>query len=147
VAVIWRVLESVHGHLGALAVVALVHPAILLRRGLPLSRGARWAVALSTATTLAAFGLGVGIYEQYRATVKRDVFAASRTVGFLFETKEHVGYAVAALALGACVAALVAPPQAVAVRRAAAAAYAIGAVLCLVVAGLGTFVASVAGFP
>jgi hypothetical protein len=144
---IWRVLESVHGHLGALAVVALLHPAILLRRGLPPSRGTRWAIGLTTAVTLAAFGLGVGIYEQYRATVKREVFAASRTVGFLFETKEHVAYAVAALALGAGVAALLAPPEAVAVRRAAAAAYAAGALLCLVVAALGTFVASVAGFP
>ena len=43
-----RLLESVHGHLGVLTAVALVHPAILLRRGLPLSRGARWSVWLTT---------------------------------------------------------------------------------------------------
>jgi hypothetical protein len=145
-AVIWRVLESIHGHLGVLAVAALLHPAILLRRGLPLSRGARWSVGLTTLVTLLAFGLGVGIYEQYRATVKRGVFLESRAMGFLFETKEHLGFAVAALALGAGVAAWLAPPAAVSVRRACAAAYAAAALLCAIVVVLGTLVASTHGF-
>ena len=143
---IWRVIESVHGHFGVLAAIALLHPAILLRRGLPLSRGARWSVGLTTVCTAVAFCLGVGIYEHYRETVKRGVFLESATIGFLFETKEHLGFAVIALALGAGVAALVAPASAAGVRRACALIYAAAAFLCAVVVALGTFVASTKGF-
>jgi hypothetical protein len=67
-------------------------------------------------------------------------------VGFHFETKEHLGFTVAALALGAGVAAWLAPPSAVSVRRACAAAYAAAALLCLIVVVLGTLVASTHGF-
>ena len=143
---IWRVLESVHGHFGVLAAIALLHPAILLRRGLPLSRGARWSIGLTTLVTALAFGLGVGIYEHYRETAKRAIFVESRTIGLLFETKEHLGFAVIALALGAGVAALIAPPSAVGVRRACAVTYAAAAILCAVVVALGTLVASTQGF-
>jgi len=143
---IWRVLESVHGHFGVLAAIALLHPAILLRRGLPLSRGARWSIGLTTLVTALAFGFGVGIYEHYRETAKRAVFVENETIGFLFETKEHLGFAVMALALGAGIASLVAPPSAVGVRRACALTYAAAAMLCAVVVALGTLVASTQGF-
>lgn len=143
---IWRVLESVHGHFGVLAAIALLHPAILLRRGLPLSRGARWSIGLTTLVTALAFAFGVGIYEHYRETAKRAIFIESRTIGLLFETKEHLGFAVMALALGAGIAALVAPPSAVGVRRACALTYAAAAILCAVVVALGTLVASTQGF-
>jgi hypothetical protein len=141
-----RILESIHGHFGALAVIALVHPAIVLRRGCPLSRGARLSVWLTTLTCGAAFGLGVFIYGDYRALVKADLFRISAHVGFLFETKEHLAFATLALALGAGAAALLAPPEAREVRRLSAVLYAAAAVLCLVVAALGTFVRSVHGF-
>jgi hypothetical protein len=142
----WRVLEAVHGHFGILAIAALLHPAILLRRGSPLSRGARWSIALTTLATAIAFGMGVGIYEHYRATAKRVIFLEDRTIGLLFETKEHLGFAVIALALGACLAALVAPRSAVGVRRACALTYVAASILCGVVVALGTLVASVQGF-
>ena len=46
-----RLLESLHGHFGILAAVALMHPAILLRRGRALSRGMRWSIGLTAAVT------------------------------------------------------------------------------------------------
>lgn len=142
----WRLLESAHGYLGVLAVVALLHPAILLRRGQPLSRGARWSVALTTLVTALAFGFGVGIYEHYRATAKRVIFLENRTIGLLFETKEHLGFAIIALALGAGLAALVAPRAAVDLRRACALTYVAASILCAVVVVLGAVVASTQGF-
>lgn len=141
-----RLLESVHGHLGALAVIALVHPAILMRRGRPLSRGVRLSVWLTTVVCGAAFGLGVSIYGDYRALVKADLFRASVRAGFLFETKEHLAFATLALALAAGASALLAPPEATEIRRLSAALYAAAAVLCLVVASLGTFIQSIHGF-
>lgn len=142
-----RLLAGLHGHLGVLLAAALIHPAILLRHGRPLSRGMRWAIGLTTLLTMLAFGLGLALYEDYRATVKRTLFATSAPTGLLFETKEHLAYAVLTLALGAGVCALVAPRGGRALRRAAAAAYAAAALLCLIVVGLGTVVAATQGFP
>lgn len=142
-----RILETVHGHLGILAAVALAHPAILLWRGRALTRGLWWSVVLTTGLTVLAFGTGLLIYEDYRTEVKRGLFLESPVVGYLFETKEHVAWAVLVLALGAGFAALVAPRRARRVRRAAAIAYVVAAVVCLVTVGLGTYVAAVAGFP
>ncbi|MAQ18372.1 MAG: hypothetical protein CMN30_26685 [Sandaracinus sp.] len=141
-----RLLESVHGHLGILAAVALLHPAWLLRRGRPLSRGMRWSVGLTAAITSAAFALGLSIYEPYRDQVKRRLFAHARDAGWLFETKEHLAFAVIALTLGATVAAFAAPRDDRRLRRWAAGAYAAAALLCFVVVALGTYVASLRTF-
>jgi heme A synthase len=149
--VLLRLLESLHGHFGVLAAVALIHPAWLLRRGKPLSRGARWSVGLTALVTTAAFSLGLSIYESYRETVKRQLFAFSREAGWLFETKEHLAFAVISLTLGATAAAFATArqrtPEARRIRRMAAAAYAAAAILCLVVVALGTYVASLRSFP
>ncbi|MBO6937149.1 MAG: hypothetical protein JJ863_19420 [Deltaproteobacteria bacterium] len=146
-----RLLESLHGHFGILAAVALMHPAWLLRRGKPLSRGARWSVGLTAVVTSVAFGLGLFIYEPYREIVKRQLFAFDRGAGWLFETKEHLAFAVIALTMGATVAAFATArqrtPEARRIRRFSAAAYGAAAVLCLVVVALGTYVASLRSFP
>lgn len=142
-----RLLETVHGHFGILAAVALLHPAILLRRGKALTRGGRWSIALTTALTVLAFGSGLVIYEGYRSEVKRGLFLENPTVGYLFETKEHVAFAVMALALGAGIAALAAPRPARRVRKASAVVYAVAAAICFVTVGLGSYVSAVAGFP
>lgn len=137
---------SLHGVFGVLAVAALVHPAILLRRGRPLSRGLRWSIGLTAAVTSIAFAWGVAIYEPYREVVKRPLFVADRAAGLLFETKEHLAFAVLALTLGASVCAFVAPRARADLRRLAAALFAGAAVLALVVASLGLYVSSVASF-
>ncbi|MBX3251220.1 MAG: hypothetical protein KF901_28845 [Myxococcales bacterium] len=145
--ILWRVLESVHGLFGVLAVAALLHPAILLREGVPLSRGARWSVGLTGAVTAAAFGLGVGIYEAYREHVKRGLFQYDRAAGLLFETKEHLAWAVVVLALGGAAAGLLAPPRDRRLRQLAALSFAGAAALCVVVVALGVYVSSLRGFP
>ncbi len=145
--ILQRILESVHGLFGVLAAAALLHPAISLRRGLPLSRGMRWSLGLTTAVVAGAFALGLTIYEDYRGVVKRGLFAKAPEVGFLFETKEHLAFAVLALALGGGVAALVAPRDGRELRRAAGTLFALAFVGCCVVVGLGVYIAAVASFP
>lgn len=142
-----RLLESVHGSFGVLAAAALLHPALLLWRGRPMTRRTRWSVGLTLGLVATAFTFGLSIYASYRYQVRRHLFAFHPTVGLLFETKEHLAYATLALALGAGVAAFAAPPRAVALRRAAARVFAAAALVCLTVAALGTYVASVRGFP
>lgn len=143
---ILRLLESVHGHLGVLAAAALLHPAILLRRGRPLSRGLRWSLGLTTAVVTLAFATGLFIYDDYRDLVRPALLLEHYDTALLFETKEHIAWAVVSLALGGGVAALSAPPGAKRIRQAAAAFYGVAALLCLVTVGLGTWIAAVGGF-
>lgn len=143
----WLVLlQSVHGYFGVAALALLVHPAILLRTGKPMSRGQRWAVALATIVTAVAFSAGIYIYEDYRSLVKRTLFTKARDMGYLFESKEHLAFCVASLALGAGIAALMAPRSAGSLRRGAAVLFGVAAVLCFVVVTMGLAVSSVAGF-
>lgn len=142
----WRILESLHGHAGVLAAAALAHPAILLRNGAPLSWRSRWSVGLTAGFVVAAFASGLFIYGAYVEKLRVQLFLQSERAGLLFETKEHLAFAVTSLALGAGVCALAAPRGARALRRAAAAAFGVAAVLCLCTAGLGTYISSVHGF-
>ena len=130
-----------------LALALSFHPAILLWRGLPLSRGGRWAAALSGALTSLAFALGVAIYGPYRSLVKPSLFAADPAAGWLFETKEHLAYVAVATALGATLLALLAPRSADGLRRAAARLYLAAAIAMLITALIGTWVAAIRGFP
>jgi hypothetical protein len=142
-----RIVEAVHGHVGFLAAAALYHPAILLRRGQQLSRGARYALALSTGFAVAAFSLGISIYEGYRSVVKQNLFRINMDAGFSFETKEHLAFIVVVLAVGAMVCAFSAPKEARSLRQAAAATYLTAALLATTVCILGTYVAAVHTFP
>lgn len=142
-----RLLEAIHGHAGVLACIALLHPAWFLRRGKPLRTAVRVSVALTLALTTTAFALGNYIYEDYRATVKRALFLESRTLGFLFETKEHLAFVVFALTLSASIAALIAPKEAATARQWAAAQFLVAGLLCLAVNILGTVIAATKGFP
>ncbi len=137
---------TVHGALGVLAAAALTHPALLLRKGGPPSRRSRWLFGLLGLLTLAAYSLGLAIYGDYRAQVKRRLFEASVRAGLLFETKEHLAFVVLALTLGAAFAALVAPPPAREIRRTAALLLGLAACVCLIAVGLGIYVSSVRSF-
>ncbi len=141
-----RVLQSVHGQLGVLATAALLHPALLLRRGQRPSRRGRWALVLSAGFAVLAWSAGVFIYPDYRRVVKRPLFHLSTEAGLLFEVKEHFAVAVVCLALGGLVAALVAPAGERAIRRAAALMFALASALSALVVGLGVYVASIHGF-
>jgi hypothetical protein len=95
-----RLVERVHGHLGLLSVAVLAHPAIVLRRA---HRRAHLAVTLAVIFPALTAALGVWLYGPYRSELKQRVFIESRTMGNLFERKEHLAFGVVALAVaGAC---------------------------------------------
>jgi hypothetical protein len=142
-----RVLERIHGHLGWLAVAALLHPAILLRNP---KRRARLAVGLAAGVTLVTSLMGGYIYPVYRERLKQHIFIATPRIGWLFERKEHLAVGAVALALVGCVAHLALPlfddrtrpTVAVLAHRAFVAAF----LLALAVAVLGVTVASYKSF-
>ncbi len=89
-----RVVEHIHGHAGWLTAVALVHPAIVLRR----NRGGAWAVGLSTALVTAVSAVGVWLYPAYCDQLKQGIFQKAPSIGLLFERKEHLAFAAVAFA-------------------------------------------------
>ncbi len=138
-----RVEEHLHGHLGWIAAMALLHPAVLLRRA---QRRAHLSVVFAVALVTLAAWIGVTMYPAYRETLRQPIFAGSAAVGYLFERKEHfafgavmlawtggVGYAAEAFAEGRVRASL---------RRTAHYAFVAAAAFALVTAALGTVVAA-----
>lgn len=87
-------MEHIHGHAGWLTAVALVHPAIVLRR----NRGGAWAVGLSTGLVTAVSAVGVWIYPAYCDQLKQHIFQKAPSIGLLFERKEHLAFAAVAFA-------------------------------------------------
>ena len=141
-----RLLALVHGQLAVLAVAALVHPALLLRRGKPISRRGLWACGAAGALLIATFVSGLVLYEPYRLGVRRALFELSPQAGFAFETKEHLAVVATALALGGIAAALLAPRrEGAALRKVAALACGAAAALLVIVVVLGTSLAALRG--
>jgi hypothetical protein len=138
-----RVAEHLHGHLGWLAAIALVHPAVLLRQP---SRRAHASVALSVAVTTLAGALGVALYGPYRDRLRQPIFVHAPTVGYLFERKEHLAFAAILLswigAISYAGAQWVDGSVRGSLRRAAHVAFLASAVFAIVTAILGTFVAA-----
>jgi hypothetical protein len=127
-----RTLEHIHGHAGWLSAVALVHPAIVLRR----SQGGRWAVGLSTGLVTLVAVLGGCLYDPYRELLKQRIFQTSPFIGLLFERKEH-------LAVGAlCFAWVGALAYVAKLRVLSHRAYMVAAAMAVAVATLGTVVAA-----
>jgi len=139
-----RALEHIHGHLGWLAVAALLHPAIILRNP---KRRARLSAALATSFVLVTSLLGVYVYPAYRDRIKQHIFIEAPRVGWLFERKEHLAVGAVAFALVGCISHLSVPffdgddlKQTVA--RLAHRAYVVAFALALLVGILGVAVAS-----
>jgi hypothetical protein len=137
-----RAIEHVHGHLGWLGAVALVHPAIVLRNR---ERRAHLAVALSTTLVTVAAAMGVCLYGTYREKLRQGIFQTSPFVGLLFERKEHLALGAVLFAWAGAVAYVAAaratPATSSLLRRIAFRAYCAAAALAVVVASLGTVVA------
>jgi hypothetical protein len=140
-------LEHVHGHLGWLAVVALLHPAILLRNP---KRRARLSVVLATTVVLLTGALGASIYPDYRLRLKQAIFIHAPTLGWCFERKEHLAIGAIGFALVGCIAHLAAPrfesPARELATRMAHSAYVAAFVFALTVALLGVAVATYSTF-
>jgi hypothetical protein len=88
-------LEHLHGHLAGLATLALIHPAVLLRRA---RRRALFAATSATVLATVTAALGMVLYPAYRGALKPQIFLSSRALGNAFERKEHLAIAVVILA-------------------------------------------------
>jgi hypothetical protein len=140
---LFGLLQRVHGHAALLGLALLLHPVVTLRTRRHLAAWTVRSAELAAGLLSSAFALGWWLYPTYRAEVKPALVAGSNAVALRFESKEHLAFCAAALALAG----------AVALRRAgglpegrrAAWALLLGAWLCgATAAGLGIFVASVA---
>jgi hypothetical protein len=138
-----RILEHVHGHLGWLAAIALVHPAILLRRT---KRKAHLSVGLAAGVVTLVGALGVAMYADYRDKLRQPIFAHAASVGFLFERKEHLAFGAIVLAWAGTIAYVGATRlegrAQESLRKAAHLAFVAAAALAVVTAALGTVVAA-----
>jgi hypothetical protein len=143
-----RLLEHLHGHLGWLVAAVLVHPAIVLRRP---KRRAHLAVALSVALVTLVASLGVYLYVPYREKLRQQIFLHAPRIGLLFERKEHMAFAAFALAWAGALSYLAATRVKdertfAALRKAAHWSFVAAAALAIVVATLGTIVATYKSF-
>src|ERR1700749_2784290 len=90
-----RVGEHLHGHVGWLAAIALVPPAIFLRRH---ERRAHLSVGLAVAMATLAGAMGASLYPSYRERLRPGIFAGAPFIGYLFERKEHLAFGAVLLA-------------------------------------------------
>jgi hypothetical protein len=138
-----RLQEHLHGHLGWLAAIALVHPAIVLRRT---KRRAHLAVGLAVGVVTLVGCLGVALYTDYRDKLRQAIFQHAPMMGYLFERKEHLAFGAILLAWAGAVAYVGATRLEGDVRerlrRAAHWSFVAAAVLAVVTAALGTVVAT-----
>jgi hypothetical protein len=138
-----RIREHLHGHLGWLAVLALAHPAVLLRNH---RRRAHLSVVLAVGVSTLAAGLGVSIYGPYRERLRQPIFASARSLGYLFERKEHLAFAAVLLGWVGAATYFGALPAASDVRGplrlAAHWAFVVSTACALIAAALGTVVAT-----
>jgi hypothetical protein len=142
-----RLLVRVHGHMGWLAAIALVHPAIQLRST---KRKAHLSVALAVGFVSAVFCLGVVMYPDYRDRLRQSLFQQAPSIGYLFERKEHLAYGAVLLAWAGA-AAYFGALRAIgdvreSLRRAAHWAFVAAAALAVVTATLGIIVAAFKSF-
>jgi len=138
-----RLEEHLHGHLGWLAVVSLVHPAVLLQRP---RRRAHLAVAFAVGLVTLAGALGTVLYGPYRDQLRQPLFAQVASVGYLFERKEHLAFGAIALAWAGAIAYAAEQRADTGVRdslrRVARFCFVAAAALAAVAAALGTVVAA-----
>ncbi|MGZ3448212.1 MAG: hypothetical protein ACXWUG_24725 [Polyangiales bacterium] len=137
-----RLLERIHGHLGWLAALALLHPAILLRNP---KRSARLSAVLATLIAIAAGSLGAFVYPTYSRQLRRSIYLASKSYGLLFERKEHLAFLAVALAIAGCALHL-GRGDSLPRARAAWIAFVASAALAVAVATMGTVIASFRSF-
>lgn len=138
----WFALAArLHGALGLLALALLIHPVVGLRRPGPPGLGQRLAAGLAGGLTALVAGLGAALYPSYRMGVKPGLVRGALPLAMLFESKEHIGFFAAALAIGAAGLLLSAPRSAPA-RRGARWLFGLAALCAALTAGLGLWVAA-----
>jgi hypothetical protein len=138
-----RIGEHLHGHIGWLAAIALLHPAVVLRRT---TRRAHLAVGLAVGMVTLAGGLGAAIYGDYRDKLRQSIFQQARMMGYLFERKEHLAFGAVLLAYAGALAYVVATrlqgDARERLRQAAHWSFVAAAAMAVLTAALGTVVAA-----
>jgi hypothetical protein len=56
-------------------------------------RRAHLSVALAVGVSTLAAAVGISLYGPYRERLRQPIFASARSVGYLFERKEHLAFA------------------------------------------------------
>ncbi|MFT5686744.1 MAG: hypothetical protein ACI8RZ_007701 [Myxococcota bacterium] len=92
----YALFARLHGHLGWLGLAVLLHPILLLRRGV-LSRMGRLTAWLALLLITAPYAAGLWLYPTYRTAVKPALLTASPRAALAFETKEHLAFFVVML--------------------------------------------------
>jgi hypothetical protein len=136
-----RAIEHIHGHLGTLACVLMVHPALLLGRRPAGSRLVWPATILLTVVCLS----GLWIYGDYRELIQRPLFRETRGLGLLFERKEHLALGSLAMAWLAAVV-YARAPESLAAQTLSRRVFGLSAALGILVALFGMIVAVQRGF-
>jgi hypothetical protein len=138
-----RLGEHLHGHLGWLAAIALVHPALLLRNK---ARRAHLSVGLAAGGATLVGALGVSLYPAYRDRLRQPLFAEAPGIGYLFERKEHLAFGAILLAWAGAIsyAGSFRSEGALreSLRRASHASFVLAALLAIAVAAIGTIVST-----
>lgn len=99
---LYAALMPVHGLLSALALAALAHPVVLLRRAEAAGR-ARTVALYATMLLAALDGIGWALYPSYRQAVKPRLRLDVPTAAVVFETKEHLAWFALVLAVAGTV--------------------------------------------
>lgn len=102
-------LRTLHGWIGLLAAVLLLHPVFALARPAPqtgppgerLRLGLRWSVGVALGFTVVAYVSGWLLYPDYRVDTKPLLLGLAPWLARAFESKEHLCFYVLVLALGA----------------------------------------------
>lgn len=94
----YALLMPIHGMLAALALAALVHPVVFLRRAEAAAR-ARSVALYATGLLLALNGVGWALYPSYRQAVKPRLRLEEPLAAVIFETKEHLAWFAVVLAV------------------------------------------------
>lgn len=91
---------------GVLAAAALTHPALARavrweeqRVRAPGAPGLAGSGLAASGLAVLTFGVGVGIYGDYRAGLKRELLAEAFALSQAFEVKEHLAFSVVVLAV------------------------------------------------
>lgn len=132
-----HLLRGIHGHVGLLAVAALIHPVFTLR-GARVSRGARWGAWGATTLAIGAFAAGWALYPGYRSGTKRELLHAAPHLAQAFEVKEHLAFYAVVLSIAGAGLVVGVPNRGG--LRAARWCYGLGGALALAVVALGTTV-------
>ncbi|MFN3199168.1 MAG: hypothetical protein ACE366_12275 [Bradymonadia bacterium] len=139
--------EKIHGHLALLGIALALHPPLALRRAKRPSPRTRLAGYLATLTCLGTNIMGWVIYPAYRQELRRQLYLADLQMGQMFEIKEHLAWYALALSLaGGVMMVACARQSSLRLVPQLRLVYGLSALMAMVSAALGIYLATMKGF-